>query len=56
MFDHMFEDEENKLKEKFERYGLTDDDREFIKEQISGKPKGPEDSEVVLLYFQSFLC
>ena len=38
MFDYMVELEINHLKPVFEKYGFTEEDRTFIKEQIVGKP------------------
>ena len=49
LFDHMLKEEE-KVKKAFENYGLTDEDKTFIKELILGEPqtKGGEGSQVII--------
>ena len=49
MFDHMLTTEE-KVKTAFTKYGLTDEDKTFIKELILGEPlsEGGEGSQVII--------
>ena len=49
LFDHMLKEEE-KVKAAFEKYGLTEEDKTFIKELILGEPptEGGEGSQVII--------
>ena len=49
LFDHTLKEEE-KVKAAFEKYGLTEEDKTFIKELILGEPltEGGEGSQVII--------
>lgn len=54
MFKHMYNDHANNLASKFDEFGLKDEDRIFIEEQIAGLLGEENGVRILIIYCTSF--